>query len=167
MWRRQFAVRIAASCRRVSGSYPSRRASPCRRVVGVGLGEQGPFVIGPIVAGQQVGPVHLTEVDYRKFMPGGGRLKYAWVWHRPSPCAKEGLLWVYTDEAANCDVVVEHTKLHLRFAAKLYFDVALRAVSASGEQIHAGVADFGEFHVGPFIHYVSTRTGENWSNTSS
>jgi hypothetical protein len=39
--------------------------------------------------------------------------------------------------------------MELDFAMELDFDVAVRAVRASGEQIHAGVADFGEFHVGP------------------
>ena len=38
----------------------------------ISFGEQSPFVVGPVVAGEQIGTVHSAEVNYGVLVAGGG-----------------------------------------------------------------------------------------------
>ena len=68
---------------------------------------------------------------------------------------------MFSNDAAGGDVIVEHTEIEVALVAHVDFDMAVRAVGATGEEVEAGVSDFGELDVGPFDDVAEEEFGED------
>lgn len=94
-------------------------------------------------------------------MAGGGGFEDASDAERLATDIKEGLADVYPDDAVGGDVIVVHAEIEVALVAHVDFDMAVGAVGAAGEEVEAGISDFGELNVGPFDDVAEEEFGED------
>jgi hypothetical protein len=143
-----------------SGEFVELREDDAHDGFRVRASEEGPFVVGPVVAFEEGRAVHFAEVADGVVVAGAGALVAGGHGERAAADVENGLFDGLAEGALQGDGVLQHAEGHLGVVVDLEFQLAVGPVGAVGEEVDAEIADLRQFDVGPVDDFAEEEAGK-------